>query len=107
MQHTSEAQVQEHPISLYFKVWGLLFVLSSFSYLVDYMQIQGGLHWTLILVFMFLKAGLIIAVFMHMIWERVAFVLAILMPPLCILVLIVLMACESRYTYFNRLLFFQ
>ena len=101
MQHTSEAQVQEHPISLYFKVWGLLFVLSSFSYLVDYMQIQGGLRWTLILVFMFLKAGLIIAVFMHMIWERVAFVLAILMPPLCILVLIVLMASESSYTYFN------
>ena len=107
MQHTSEAQVQEHPISLYFKVWGLLFVLSSFSYLVDYMQIQGGLRWTLILVFMFLKAGLIIAVFMHMIWERVAFVLVILMPPLCILVLIVLMASESSYTYFNRLLFFQ
>ena len=107
MQHTSEAQVQEHPISLYFKVWGLLFVLSSFSYLVDYMQIQGGLRWTLILVFMFFKAGLIIAVFMHMIWERVAFVLAILMPPLCILVLIVLMASESSYTYFNRLLFFQ
>ena len=107
MQHTSEAQVQEHPISLYLKVWGLLFVLSSFSYLVDYMQIQGGLRWTLILVFMFLKAGLIIAVFMHMVWERVAFVLAILMPPLCILVLIVLMASEASYTYFNRLLFFQ
>ena len=56
---------------------------------------------------MFLKAGLIIAVFMHMVWERVAFVLAILMPPLCILVLIVLMASEASYTYFNRLLFFQ
>ena len=67
MQHSSDAQVQEHPISLYFKVWGLLFVLSSFSYLVDYIQIQGGLRWTLILVFMFLKAGLIVAVFMHMI----------------------------------------
>lgn len=107
MQHTSDAQVQEHPISLYFKVWGLLFVLSSFSYLVDYIQIQGGLRWTLILVFMFLKAGLIVAVFMHMIWERVAFVLAILMPPLCILVLIALMASEASYTYFNRLLFFQ
>ena len=107
MQHSSDAQVQEHPISLYFKVWGLLFVLSSFSYLVDYIQIQGGLRWTLILVFMFLKAGLIVAVFMHMIWERVAFVLAILMPPLCILVLIALMASEASYNYFNRLLFFQ
>ena len=53
------------------------------------------------------KGGINIAVFMHMIWERVAFVLAILMPPLCILVLIVLMASEASYTYFNRLLFFQ
>lgn len=105
MQHSSDAQVQEHPISLYFKIWGLLFVLSSFSYLVDYMQIQGGLRWTLILVFMFLKAGLIVAVFMHMVWERMAFVLAILMPPLCIIVLIALMASEASYTYFNRLLF--
>ena len=107
MQHSSDAQVQEHPISLYFKIWGLLFALSSFSYLVDYMQIQGGLRWTLILVFMFLKAGLIVAVFMHMVWERMAFVLAILMPPLCIIVLIALMASEASYTYFNRLLFFQ
>jgi len=107
MQHSNDAQVQEHPISLYFKIWGLLFVLSSFSYLVDYMQIQGGLRWTLILVFMFLKAGLIVAVFMHMVWERMAFVLAILMPPLCIIVLIALMASEASYTYFNRLLFFQ
>ena len=49
MQHSSDAQVQEHPISLYFKVWGLLFVLSSFSYLVDYIQIQGGLRWTCLL----------------------------------------------------------
>jgi len=73
MQNNTDTQTQQHPISLYFKVWGLLFVLSSFSYLVDYMQYQGILRWTLILVFMFLKAGLIIAVFMHMVWERIAF----------------------------------
>ena len=66
MQNNTDTQPQQHPISLYFKVWGLLFVLSSFSYLVDYMQYQGLLRWTLILVFMFLKAGLIVAVFMHM-----------------------------------------
>ncbi len=106
MQNNTDTQPQQHPISLYFKVWGLLFVLSSFSYLVDYMQYQGLLRWTLILVFMFLKAGLIVAVFMHMVWERIAFTLAILSPPLCILVLIALMASEASYTNLNRLFFF-
>jgi cytochrome c oxidase subunit 4 len=55
---------------------------------------------------MFLKAGLIVAVFMHMVWERIAFTLAILSPPLCILVLIALMASEASYTNLNRLIFF-
>lgn len=108
MQTHNESQGhQQHPISVYFKVWGLLFVLSSFSYLVDILQIQGGLRWTLILIFMFLKAGLIVAIFMHMVWERIAFVLAILSPPLCLLVLIGLMASEASYTHLNRLLFFN
>ena len=37
------------------------------------MTVQG---WGLILVFMMLKAGLIVAVFMHMLWERLALVYA-------------------------------
>lgn len=102
-----DAGVQQHPISTYFKVWGLLFVLSTLSYMVDYLEFEGALRWTLILVFMFLKAGLIIAVFMHMMWERMAFWLAILLPPLCVLVFISLMAIESDYTNTNRLIFFS
>ena len=47
----------QHPVSLYLKVWGLLFVLSAMSYMVDYFHVQGGLRWTLILVFMLLKAN--------------------------------------------------
>ena len=38
--------------------------------------------WFLIITFMLLKAGLIVAVFMHMLWERLALVYAILVPPL-------------------------
>ena len=98
---------QQHPISIYFWIWGLLFVLSAASYMVDYMQLQGYLRWTLILVFMFLKAGLIVAVFMHMLWERLAIVYAILVPPLVILVLILLMALEGDYTAITRELFFS
>ncbi|WP_420477145.1 cytochrome C oxidase subunit IV family protein [Noviherbaspirillum sp. ST9] len=98
---------QQHPVSLYLKIWGLLFVLSTLSYLVDYFHFQGYLRWTLIIVFMLLKAGLIVAIFMHMAWERMALVYAILVPPLCLLVLVWLMASEADYTLLTRLSFFK
>jgi cytochrome c oxidase subunit IV len=91
------AEGQQHPIKIYLWIWLLLFVLSFFSYMVDYLHLQGALRWTLILVFMFLKAGFIIAIFMHMQWERLALKLAILGPPVAIIVLIALMALEGGY----------
>ena len=97
---------QQHPISVYFKVWILLFVLSTFSYLVDYMQLQGYLRWTLILVFMIMKAGLIVAVFMHMRWERLALTYAIVLPPALVMVFMLLMTSEADNTFLTRLVFF-
>jgi cytochrome c oxidase subunit IV len=97
---------QQHPLKVYFIVWGWLFVLSAFSYLVDYIGIQGHLRWSLILLFMMLKAGLIVAVFMHMAWERLALTYAILLPPLAILVFVGIMVAESDYTLLSRLTFF-
>jgi cytochrome c oxidase subunit IV len=88
---------QQHPLSIYFWVWGLLFVLSFFSYMVDYLNFQGGVRWALILTFMFLKAGFIVAIFMHMKWERLALKFAILGPPVAIMVLIWLMSAEGFY----------
>ena len=76
---------QVHPIGVYLKIWALLFVLSLFSYLVDYFHVESYLRWTLILIFMFMKAGLIVAVFMHMRWERLALTYAILLPPVLIM----------------------
>ena len=102
----AHAQGQQHPISLYLKIWGLLFVLSTLSYLVDYFQFHGYLRWSLIITFMLLKAGLIVSIFMHMAWERLALVYAILMPPLCLLVLIGLMASEADYVFLSRVIFF-
>ena len=100
------AQHQQHPIGLYLKVWGLLFVLSAMSYAVDYFHVQGLLRWGLIITLMLLKAGLIVAVFMHMAWERLALVSAILLPPLALLVLVGLMASEAGHTFLARLLMF-
>ncbi len=98
---------QQHPIAIYLWIWGLLFVLSTFSYMVDYFELQGMLRWTLILVFMFLKAGFIVAIFMHMMWERLALIYAILLPPLLLLVLIGLMAVEGNYVNSIRSTFFD
>lgn len=96
---------QQHPISLYLKVWGYLFVLSTLSYLVDYMHVQGIVRWTLIVTFMVLKAGLIVSIFMHMAWERLSLVYAILVPPLLLLVLVRIMTIEADYAYWTRAIF--
>ena len=105
-QHGSHAQGQQHPLGIYFKIWGLLFVLSTMSYLVDYFHFQGYLRWSLIVVFMLLKAGLIVAVFMHMLWERLALLYAIVVPPLLLLVLLAIGALEADYTFLTRGTFF-
>jgi caa(3)-type oxidase subunit IV len=97
---------QQHPLSIYFWVWGLLFALSAASYGTDFLE-HGFFRWGLILTFMLLKAGFIIAIFMHMKWERLALIYAILGPPVVLLVLIGLMAIEGDYTEFTRLDFFS
>ncbi len=96
---------QQHPLSIYFFIWGRLFVFSFFSYMVDYMDFQGGLRWTLILLFMFLKAGFIVAIFMHLAWERLALKIVILGPPIALMVLILLMTYEADYTFMTRIEF--
>lgn len=101
-----QAHGQQHPLGIYFKIWGLLFVLSTASYLVDYFQFQGWLRWSLIVLFMLLKAGLIVSVFMHMLWERLALVYAILVPPLLLMVLLGIGALEADYTFLSRGVFF-
>lgn len=100
----SEAQgeEQQHPIAIYFWVWGALFVLSALSYMVDYLQFQGLLRWSLILIFMFLKAGFIVAIFMHLYYERMALTCALLIPTAALLVLIGLMSSEAGYINTTR-----
>jgi cytochrome c oxidase subunit IV len=103
----SQTVGQRHPIGIYLKVWGLLFFLSTLSYLVDYFHVQGYLRWSLILLFMFLKAGLIISIFMHLNWERLAVKLVLLLPPIAILILITLLAVEAHYVFYSRSFYFD
>ena len=107
MATSTHVEGQQHPISVYLWIWGLLFVLSAFSYFVDYFNVEGLLRWSLILLFMILKAGLIVAIFMHMAWERLALTYAILVPPVLVLVFVGLMTLELEYTLFTREMFFR
>lgn len=115
--HTNQAQPgeaavaghgegQQHPIRLYLIVWSWLFVLSACSYMVDYVHLEGLLRWSLILIFMVLKAGLIMAVFMHMMWERAALSWAIILPPIAVLVFVAIMVIEADHTVLTRMTFF-
>jgi cytochrome c oxidase subunit IV len=96
----------QHPIGIYFKIWGLLFVLSAFSYAVDFFHVQGYLRWTLILILMAAKAGLIVAYFMHLKWERLALICTVLIPPTALIVLVWLMMVEGDYTFLTRMTHF-
>jgi cytochrome c oxidase subunit 4 len=97
---------QQHPLKIYFVVWILLFVFSAGSYATDFLP-HGYFRWGAILLFMVLKAGFIIAIFMHMAWERKALIWAILGPPSVLLVLIGLMVIEGDYTELTRMTSFS
>ena len=92
---------QQHPLTIYFWIWGLLFLLSAFSYGTDFLP-HGYLRAGLIVALMLAKAGFIVAIFMHMKWERIALIWAILGPPLLLLFLIGFMVIEGDLTERTR-----
>jgi cytochrome c oxidase subunit 4 len=98
---------QQPPIATYVKVWGLLFVLAAMSYSVGYFHVQGLLRWILLVVLMLLQAGLIISLLMHLVWERLALVFAIILPPLLLISLIGIGALDGLYTVDVRHVFFS
>ncbi len=89
---------QHQPIRVYLMVWGALFVLSLLSYLIDYVDVHPvGLKWFLITALALTKAGLIVAYFMHMRFERQSLVFAILLPPVLLLALVAILMPEGAY----------
>ena len=106
MEQNNKKTATTHNIGIYLWIWGLLFVFSTFSYLVDWYNLQGLLRWSFIIFFMLIKAGLIMSIFMHLYWERWAIVNVLLWPMTAIMVFVFIMTAESKYTFFTRALFF-
>ncbi|MCC5873023.1 MAG: cytochrome C oxidase subunit IV family protein [Gammaproteobacteria bacterium] len=94
------------PLKSYYWVWGWLFVLSVCSYIVDISPIPQMLQWILITFFMIAKAGLIMAVFMHMQWERLSLVTMVLVPPGALLFALMVFGIEGFYIESVRETFF-
>lgn len=98
---------QHQPFQVYLVVWGLLFVLSAMSYFLDYFDVHPDiLRKFLITAFALIKAALIVGFFMHMRFERMALVLAILLPPLLLMALVAIILPEGTYVSGVRQLFF-
>ena len=97
---------QQPMLATYVKVWGLLFVLAAASYCVGYFDVPSPLRWILLVALMLLQAGLIVSVLMHLVWERLALVYVILVPPLLLVTLISIGALDGIYTVSIRNSFF-
>lgn len=65
-------------------VWGALLALTAVEVFLAYIHIQPGLMIIILMLLSIMKAGLIIAYFMHMKFERLSFVLTIV-PTLVVL----------------------
>jgi len=94
------------PLRGYFVVWGWLFVLSIISYGVDIAPLEGLAKWIPITILMLIKAGLIMAVFMHMQWERLSLVTMILVLPGALLFALFVFGFEGAHILSMREQFF-
>jgi cytochrome c oxidase subunit IV len=102
----SDQPQQSHPLKIYFWVWGWLFVLSTLSYLTDLSPLEGPSKWFFISLFMLMKAGLIMAVFMHLQWERLSLATVIIVFPGALVFAMVVFGFEGDYIVGVREQFF-
>ena len=107
--HQVEADAHEEhkhpPINTYLKVWGILFVMSALLYFSDIAEMNTALKRFLATTFSLVKAGFIVSYFMHLKFERLSLIYAILLPPLLLLALAGILAAEGQYILGLRTLF--
>jgi cytochrome c oxidase subunit 4 len=76
------------PIRTYLTVWGWLFILSALAYFVDVSGMTGWIKAVLLTVLALMKAGLIAAFFMHLRFERLSLVYAIVAPLILLIAMV-------------------
>ncbi len=90
------------PIRTYLTVWGWLFVLSAIAYFVDIIHLTGWLKVVLLTVLALMKAGLIMAFFMHLRFERLTLVYAIVAPLILLVAMLVGLVPDGVAVFVRR-----
>ena len=76
------------PAKVYLTVWFWLFVLSFTAYFIDLMHLPFLLSAVLFTCVALMKAGLIAAYFMHLRFEKLNFIYAVLAPLILLVALV-------------------
>jgi cytochrome c oxidase subunit IV len=98
----SNQHAQQPDVGVYFKVWGLLFVLAATSYCISYFGVGQPLKAILLLALALLQAGLIVAVLMHLVWERVIVAYLMFVPPILLASFLAICFADGGYTHGTR-----
>ncbi len=75
------------PIRKYLVVWLWLFILSALAYFIDVVHVPAPWKAILLVVVALMKAGMIMAVFMHLGYERLSLIYAVVAPLVFLLVM--------------------
>lgn len=77
------------PIRRYLVVWFWLFILSALAYFIDVVHVPAPWKAILLVVVALMKAGMIMAVFMHLGYERLSLVYAVLAPLIFLVAMVI------------------
>jgi cytochrome c oxidase subunit 4 len=81
---------------LFFMVWLMLAGLTGIEVLLGYEELQPVLMLTLLIILSVIKAGLIVAYFMHLKYERLSMTLALIPATIfCIMMMVVFFFHDS------------
>ncbi|MCS7177472.1 MAG: cytochrome C oxidase subunit IV family protein [Candidatus Kapabacteria bacterium] len=100
--HGEQPGAVHAPIRTYLTVWGWLFVLSAIAYFVDVVHLVGWLKVILLSLLALMKAGLIMAFFMHLRFERLSLVYAIVAPIIFLVVMLVGLLPDGISVFLRR-----
>ncbi len=91
----SQLEQKHSNAKIYLTVWFWLFVLSFIAYFIDMMHLSFGLSAVLFTLIALMKVGLIAAYFMHLRFEKLNLVYAVLSPLILLVALVAALLPEA------------
>jgi cytochrome c oxidase subunit IV len=90
---------QSHSKKTYIKVWMWLLFITLAGFIISPLQLPGAVHTFLIVMVALMKAGLIVAFFMHLKFEKIGLIYSILLPLILLIALVVALLYEGTTSF--------